>query len=272
MNTSERDRKSGGIAGELLGRVAGTRGPGRLCLMLDFDGTLAEIAPTPGTARILPAAKRVLARLSRLPGVTVALVSGRDAADVRRKAGLKGAIYCGNHGLELPGFRLPAAVESAKKDFRRSSRSALRLLREISSRYPGSWIQEKRFSISLHYRALPAAASARIAAELEAAAAALSRMPGIRSGSGKKVLELRAKADFHKGAACRLILARRGGAGLYMGDDVTDEDAFRALRGRAVTVFVGPPGKPTAARRRVAGPRAAAGLLEDILKAAEEKE
>lgn len=244
----------------------------RLCLMLDFDGTLSEIAPTPEAARFYPPARRALERLSRLPGVTVALVSGRDVSDLRRKTGLKRAVYCGNHGLELPGFRLPAAVESSKKAFRRSSRAALRLLREIASRYPGSRIQEKKFSLTLHYRALPPAAARAMARELDGAARSLARMPGLRTGAGKKVLEIRAKADFHKGAACRLILARRGGAGFYMGDDVTDEDAFRALRGRAVTVFVGPRGRRTAAAERVPDPRAAAALLAKISKRAEEKE
>lgn len=257
------------IVRELFSRAA-ARGPGRLCLMLDFDGTLSDLAPTPELARFYPPARRALEELSRLPGVHVALVSGRDAADLRRKAGLKRAVYCGNHGLELPGFRLPADVEKAKRSFRRSSRPALRLLSEISSRYPGSWVQEKRFSLSLHYRALRPAASRAMARELARAGRALSRMPGVRTCAGKKVLELKAGADFHKGAACRLILARKGGAGLYMGDDVTDEDAFRSLRGRAVTVFVGPAGKKTAASHRVPGPAAAAELLKKILARARE--
>ncbi|MDQ7773275.1 MAG: trehalose-phosphatase [Elusimicrobiales bacterium] len=256
------------IVRELFCRTGASRGPGRLCLMLDFDGTLSEMAPTPEKARFYPPSRRALDELSRLPGVTVALVSGRDVSDLRRKAGLGRAVYCGNHGLELPGFRLPADVEAAKKAFRRSSLPALRLLREISSRYPGSRIQRKRFSISLHYRALRPVAALAMERELGEAARALARMPGVRTGAGKKVLEVKAKADFHKGAACRLILERRGGAGLYMGDDVTDEDAFRSLRGRAVTVFVGPRSRRTAAMRRVPDPRSAAALLEKILEAA----
>ncbi|MDT8285992.1 MAG: trehalose-phosphatase [Elusimicrobiales bacterium] len=258
------------IIRELFSRSAAVRG--RLCLMLDFDGTLSEIAPTPEAARFYPPARRALMRLSRLPGVTVALVSGRDVSDLRRKTGLKRAVYCGNHGLELPGFRLPAAVEASKKAFRRSCRPALAILRRIQERYPGAWIQEKSFSITLHYRALPAKAAASMSGELAGAARLLARMPGLRTVAGKKVLELRPKADFDKGAACRLILARRGGAGFYMGDDVTDEDAFRALRGRAVTVFVGPCGRRTAAAERVPDPRAAAALLAKISKTAEEKQ
>ncbi len=260
------------IVRELFSRADEARGPGRLCLMLDFDGTLSEMAPTPEAARFYPPARRALLRLSRLPGVTVALVSGRDVSDLRRKAGLTRAVYCGNHGLELPGFRLPAPVEASKRAFRRSCRPALRLLRGIKDRYPGAWIQAKRFSVTLHYRALPDKAAAAMAAELRKAARALSRMPGLRAVEGKKVLELRPRAAFHKGAACLLLLARRGGAGFYMGDDVTDEDAFRALRGRAVTVFVGPRGRPTAAAARVPDHRAAAALLGRILKAAGEEE
>lgn len=256
---------------ELFSRAGAARGPVRLCLMLDFDGTLAELAPTPEKARILPRARRALKALARLPGVTVALVSGRDAADLRKKAGVPGALYCGNHGLELPGFRLPAAVEAGKREFRRSSGPALRLLRAISARYPGSWIQEKRFCTTFHYRALGPKAAAAVKKELVLAAGPLSRMPGLSTVAGKKVLELRARPDFHKGAACRLILARRGGAGLYAGDDVTDEDAFRSLRGRALTVLVGPRGRPTAAERRLKDPAAAAALLEAILRTAKER-
>ncbi|KAF0126831.1 MAG: trehalose 6-phosphate synthase [Elusimicrobia bacterium] len=120
------------------------------------------------------------------------------------------------------------------------------------------------------HRALAMPEKARFYPPAKRALERLSRLPGVRTGAGKKVLELRAKADFHKGAACRLILARNGGAGFYMGDDVTDEDAFRALRGRAVTVFVGPAGKKTAASHRVPCPEAAAALLGKILSRARE--
>ncbi|HBE88630.1 MAG TPA: trehalose-phosphatase, partial [Elusimicrobia bacterium] len=74
------------VTRELFSRTGAALGPGRLCLMLDFDGTLSEIAPTPEKARFYPPAKRALERLSRLTGVTVALVSGRDVSDLRSKA------------------------------------------------------------------------------------------------------------------------------------------------------------------------------------------
>lgn len=244
----------------------------RLCLMLDFDGTLSRLAPTPGKARILPAARRALRELVKRPGITVALISGRDAGDLRRKAGVPGAIYCGNHGLELPGFALPAGAAAAKTAFRRSSSRAKRLLLELADRFPGAWIQEKRFALALHYRAIKGPGRlAKLAAEIKRTSAALKALPGVRPVPGKKVLEAVADAGFDKGSAARLILARKGGTGFYAGDDVTDENAFRALRGRAVTVFSGPPGVPTAARFRLSGPAGMAALLTAIAEALKKK-
>jgi trehalose-6-phosphatase len=92
---------------DVLPDLQGRLGAERILIASDFDGTLAPLAPTPDAAVILPAARASLDRLSRLPGVTVAVISGRALAGVRQKVDLPVLIYAGNHGLEMEGPLLP---------------------------------------------------------------------------------------------------------------------------------------------------------------------
>jgi trehalose 6-phosphate phosphatase len=219
----------------------------RLLLMLDFDGTIAPIAPTPAEARLPAETRRELERLSGIAACTVAVVSGRALGDVRDKVGIEGITYVGNHGLEVarPNEepRLLAAPQSdvVMKRMKENLAAAL-------AAFEGVIIEDKGYSLAVHYRQVSAGDRPRVKAAVRETVAAYGGEGDLQLGTGSMVLELRPPLGCDKGTiVTRLLDAesdRSGGPGLfamYLGDDVTDEDAFKALRGRGWPVLVGRP-------------------------------
>jgi trehalose-phosphatase len=214
-----------------------------LLVALDIDGTLAPIASTPAGAAVPEATLETLHRLTRRPGVEVALVTGRSAPDGRRMVELPGSWVIGNHGMEwLEPNGMMRVNEAARITAPRIAEAASLLearLRNIS----GAFVEDKRWTLSVHFRlAAPAERPA-----IERALEDVARRLDLRVTHGKQVYELRPQVDITKGTAL-LELAEtigirdRAGALFYAGDDRTDEDAFRAVRGLTacgVTVHVG---------------------------------
>lgn len=223
----------------------------------DLDGTLAPIAPTPAEASLPPEVPGLLARLHRPPLATVAIVSGRALADLEAFFPSADYALAGNHGLEL---RLAGeTLVHAEASGARPALAAVAALLAASVReIPGCLVEDKGLGVAVHFRNTP---RGRLADVRDAVRAALEAAPGgdlLTVRPGKEVLEVRPARGGDKGAAVlRLIERRRGGEWrgrylpLYAGDDLTDEDAFRVLRGVGVTVRVG------------AGPTAAACYLEE---------
>jgi trehalose-phosphatase len=209
-----------------------------LALLLDVDGTLAPIAPTPALAQVPAATRLVLEQLAQQPGVVLALVSGRSAHDAARMVGIPNAWVIGNHGYELMSPAGEISVWPAATDFEVSMAEAARLLAPIEM-IEGALLENKRWTLSVHYRNVAYGAT-DLVNRVRSVAADL----GLRVTDGKKVIEVRPPIDVDKGTAALAFALRyealTTGAALYAGDDRTDEDAFRALRpsGRAVTVRV----------------------------------
>jgi trehalose 6-phosphate phosphatase len=213
-----------------------------LAVMLDLDGTLAPIAPRPQDARVPEATRAVLRELVGMPQVHLALVSGRSAGDAAWVASVEGAWVLGNHGAESRSPSGDIAADEAVRPYEASVSRAARALGRIEASTEGAILEDKRWTLSLHYRLVdPAAVPALLTVAREVAEAT-----GLRVTEGKKVIELRPPVDIHKGTATVAFADRIGanapdGAVLFAGDDRTDEDAFRALRRRkesAVTVRV----------------------------------
>ena len=210
-----------------------------LALFLDFDGTLSPIVESPSLAKIDPEIKNVLERLVEQPGVTVTIVSGRALDDVRERAGIEGVIYAGNHGLEIESdsicFREPNA-----ENLRLELRHLLMQLELSVSDTPGTEIEHKGLSASVHYR--------RVNPELHdwlrnTVCDIVSKSRSFACRDGKMVVEVRPRIDWHKGHAVCWILDSVLPAHtlpLYLGDDVTDEDAFAAIP-NGIAVHVGEP-------------------------------
>jgi trehalose-phosphatase len=246
----------------LLARLRGARP----VVFLDFDGTLSAIVERPGDASIDPAMRDAVARLSR--ACPVAVVSGRDLEDVRARVGLDGILYAGSHGFDIAGpagmqFRHPQGTAALP-----ALEGAEALLRQRLAGVDGALIERKRFSLATHYRMVAGDDVPVVEAAVDEAHRAHA---GLRRTHGKKVFELQPDADWDKGAALRWLLAALdpgdGVLALHIGDDVTDEDAFRALRDDGIGIVVMQPPRPTAAHYWLPDPAAVRAFLVELADA-----
>ncbi|WP_448610730.1 trehalose-phosphatase [Geodermatophilus sp. URMC 60] len=244
-----------GLPADLAEALASVAGRRPLLVASDYDGVLAPLVGDPAAAAPVPGVAGALARLGAVDGVTVALVSGRGVADLRVVSGFEGPYrWIGSHGAEYDG---PLTGELAAR------RDALReRLAPLVAAVPGARLEVKPASVAVHVRQVTDRIAA--AALLEQADAAAN--PSLTKKPGKEVLEL-AVTDADKGTALLRLRDDLGAAAtVYLGDDRTDEDAFRALSPGDLTVKVGE--GETAARYRVADPAAVVvllGALADLL-------
>lgn len=224
-------------------RLSGTP----LLIMLDVDGTLAPIVSRPELARIPDETMTALRSLAASPGVHVSLVSGRSAADAHRLGAVPGIWVIGNHGIEMRHPDGHVEVDAVVSAFAPAIAEAVRRLRDRVGAIDGVIVEDKKWTISVHYRLV---AEDRVP-EILANAAAVAKELGLRELEGKKIAELRPPAEVHKGSASVRLAERLGALDanaslLFAGDDRTDEDAFRALRSRqprAVTIRILPGGE-----------------------------
>ncbi|HEY7848964.1 MAG TPA: trehalose-phosphatase, partial [Ktedonobacterales bacterium] len=198
--------------------------------LTDIDGTLSAIAPTPDQARLYRGIRPLLRRLLDEFDL-VAAISGRPALDARRLIGIPQMTYIGNHGMErlAPQARIPEIAPEASA-FQAAIADTLHEARVRLSGQPGELLFEnKGVTASIHYRLAPDPEAARGA--IHRALDPLARRHQLRVTEGRMVIELRPPVDRDKGTSVRALVRQRALAcALYLGDDRTDEDAFRALR------------------------------------------
>lgn len=247
-------------------RLAG----GRLLAATDFDGTLAEIVEQPGDAAIRDDARDSLLRLADAPGTDVAVVSGRALEDLRQQVALdrsaatagdgETVAYAGNHGLEIVAGdrrRVHPAAQAAREELD----AALEAVAAVADDVEGTRAEDKRLSATVHYRQVEGpAAVARIEDVVRDAAASRD---ALEVHGAKQALELRPAVDWGKGRAVEWLLdelADGDATALYVGDDETDEDAFRAIGDDGVTIRVGD--AETAAQWRLSDPAAVAEFFD----------
>ncbi|UXA20569.1 trehalose-phosphatase [Mycobacterium sp. SMC-4] len=205
-------------------------------VLLDFDGTLSEIVGDPGTASLVPGAREILESLAaRCP---VAVISGRELDDIRDRVGVPGIWYAGSHGLELwapDGTRQQSQTGATQAQV---LATAVAELRAGLAGIDGVLIEDKRFTVAVHYRHV---AADRVD-QVIAATRTVGQRCGLRTADGRKVIELRPDTDWDKGTAVDWILDQIDGTELllplYIGDDLTDEDAFDVLRHKGIGVAV----------------------------------
>ncbi len=236
-------------------------------LFLDYDGTLTPIVSTPEKAKLPLAVRNSIKRLKTSPRFTVAVISGRSLRDVKRMVDIRRIIYAGNHGLEIEGADrriLMPAGSSAGPSIKKIKVSLQRAL----SRIKGVRVEDKGRTLSVHFR-LVRSGQRRLVKRIFARTArpyVLSKK--IKLSSGKMVLEVRPAAEWDKGKAVVALLAQSKKAlPVYIGDDRTDIDAFRALKGRGISIFVGRPKKGISADYYLKGPRDVAALLHKFTPA-----
>ncbi len=235
-------------------------------LFLDYDGTLTPIVERPELAVLTDEARAVVDTLAR--ALPVAVISGRDRADVERLVGLDSLIYAGSHGFDVtvPG---QGPLDHGAGDFTALLDGVEAQLHERLDPIPGALIERKKFSIAAHYRQVAEADYTAFRAALDAI---LANTAGIKEKPGKKVFELQPDIDWDKGKCVLFLLDALGlddadHVPMFFGDDVTDEDAFRALHKRGVCVVVADDeeaGRETAAPYRVADPDQLIALLRKL--------
>ncbi len=248
----------------------GWRRTGRLVLLLDFDGTLAPIVDRPEQAEMPARTRRALQRLMAMPGVAVAVVSGRALADVRARAALPGIAYAGNHGMEIEGAGLHRVHPEAAAARGELEGAAARIEANLQP-IDGAFLEDKGLTLSIHYRLAPAHAEA----VREIVRSAVAGHDGLTVTEGKMVLEVRPRVAWDKGRAVMYLLDQMrpppDAPVLYVGDDRTDEDAFRALRGwdpaEGVLVAATPPAE-SAATSFLRDPAEVGALFEALGEAA----
>jgi trehalose-phosphatase len=230
-------------------------------LFLDYDGTLTPIVSHPRFAKLSASKRKVLRELVRCPNLRVAIVSGRSLREIKRQVRIKGLIYAGNHGLEYEGLRL-RFVHPEARAARRWLKPLAARLRKVLKPFRRAFVEDKGLTLSVHYRNLPpkrvAAAKALF---LEAAGPCLESRRAVTT-AGKKVWEVRPGVRWNKGTLVLRLLSRlsarfsRSLLPVYLGDDQTDEDAFKVLRRRGIGVRItARKGKATQARYYLRSPR-----------------
>jgi len=204
----------------------------RMYLLLDFDGTLTPIRSDPRKVKLSRHMSHVLHSLSIVPSCVVVIVSGRALRDVRRLVGINGIYYMGNHGLEISGKSvnyMNSAARNSQQGIRQISRS-LRPLQTL-----GATIEDKKSALAVHFRRAPLRNIPRIKSFVTTI---LRPYPQFKTSNGKKVVEILPRTKWNKGTAVKWLIHQLGdGLPIYIGDDLTDEDAFQSLRGH-VTILV----------------------------------
>ncbi|MHB0869000.1 MAG: trehalose-phosphatase [Chloroflexota bacterium] len=221
-------------------------------LVTDVDGTISPIVSRPEEARVQPGIVPLLRRLAG-PLDLVAAISGRSIAQLRPMIDVEGMVYVGNHGLEW-WDRGQATIAPEARPYLPALEATMMWLRERLE-LPGVLVEDKGATGSVHYRLSPDPAAAR-----QTILQTVAQCPSARDlqvAEGRMVVNLRPPVPADKGTAVERLVRRWGLRGvLYLGDDLTDLDAFQALRslrqsGECDALLVG-----------VASPEAPPGLIE----------
>ena len=234
----------------LLAEHIGERRP---AVFLDYDGTLTPIVDDPDAATLPDATRRAIRRLAKL--CPVAIVSGRDRADVATLVGIEDMVVAGSHGFDITGpgweHQFPPGADAQPS----LAAAADQLDAEIGD-IPGALVERKRYAVAIHFRRVDPDRVDEIDIAVERA---VSDHDGLRRTAGKMIFELRPDLDWDKGRALEFLLEQLhldhpDIVPVYVGDDDTDEDALQVVRHGGLGVIVGDENRPTAAHLRLDDP------------------
>jgi len=220
----------------------------RPALFLDYDGTLTPIVERPEDAAISDAMRQTVRDLAVY--CTVAIVSGRDRLDVERLAGIKDIYYAGSHGFDIAGPAGKKMEFEQGKDYLPTLDDAEKDLHQRLEGIDGTQVERKKFAIAVHFRRVAPSDHPRVE---EAVDEVLAAHVGLRKTGGKMIFELRPDIDWDKGKALswllrKLDLDRHDVVPIYLGDDLTDEDALREIEDQGIGILVRDENRPTHAR------------------------
>ncbi|SFB85591.1 trehalose 6-phosphate phosphatase [Zunongwangia mangrovi] len=206
-------------------------------IFLDFDGTLAPIVENHEDAGMDDETRKIVKKLSQK--YAIAVVSGRGLSDVREKVGLTDIYYAGSHGFEIAG---PNNFEKDNEE----AEKMLPVFNEIEEKLQqklkvidGVRFERKKFTLAIHYRQV---AEEKVSEFHKIIENEVENYPKLHKGDGKKVVEIKPNIDWHKGKAVNFLRKElseeENPFSIYLGDDTTDEDAFREME-NGIGILVG---------------------------------
>ncbi len=249
---------------EKLDDIKSRIGKRRLAVFLDYDGTLTPIVARPDLAVLSDSMRSTLRALAR--ACTVVIVSGRERGNVANLVGLEEIVYAGSHGFDIVG---PEGTEIQHEEGEGFVPEVKRAAAEIGHRVAGIegvLVEDKKLALAVHFRLVKPHDVPRVE---EAVDAVMAQHPLLRKTGGKKVFELRPNIDWDKGKAVLWLLEALDLEGdevlpIYLGDDETDFDAFRALRGKGLSFLVAEQPLDGAADYLLRNPQEAETLLAEL--------
>jgi trehalose 6-phosphate phosphatase len=226
--------------------AADCRAAPHILFLSDYDGTLTPIVSRPEDAVLSPEIRDKLDTLAQKPTVSVGIITGRSLSEIKSIVAIEGIYYSGNHGLEIEGPGLNYISPLAETAGAIMKDLAGVFTKELAG-IDGAIIQEKGLSLSVHYRLVKMEEESIVAETFRRVTAPLLDEGKIKVFAGKKVWEVKPPIDWHKGKAIEAIareikalLKLESLLTIYLGDDVTDEDAFEVLhRPEGWSIFVG---------------------------------
>jgi len=236
----------------------------KFALFLDFDGTLVPIQKDPAQCFLSEGIKRQLRLLANSKDVYLSILSGRSLLDIKKRVGIKKIYYGGNHGLDIsgPGVRYthPKAI-SAKPIINHVKQQLQKKIKDIK----GAWLEDKKFTLSLHFRSVKTEGIPYVKKVVYNVADEFLEKKSFAVIKGKKVLELVPHVSWNKGRAALWILKHLKDKCLpiYIGDDQTDETAFKTLWRKGITIRIGK-SKKTSAKYYLKGYWEISQLLQQI--------
>jgi len=239
------------------------RRSGHPAIFLDYDGTLTPIVSHPEKALLSDSMRQALQSL--VMQAPVAILSGRDLDDIRQRVNIGAIVYAGSHGFDIAGPR-GLRKEMATEFLPRLDMIEKQLGKQLAG-IPGARLERKRFSIAAHYRNVNESDVPKVERAVSKVA---TRHRELRKMDGKKVYELLPDIDWDKGKAVLWLLETLGlerakVRPIYIGDDRTDEDAFRALGQHGVGILVSEQARPTAASYSLKDPTEVERFLRELV-------
>ena len=252
-----------GITKDLINKI---KAAPFIFFFLDYDGTLVPIKKRPSLATLPNTTRELLKTLSSKSWAELYIVSGRILKDVEGLVGLKSIGYVGNHGFELKAKGLKYINNKAEASKKAIAEFYGKLKRHLNIK--GLITENKFYTLSIHYRLVKDKSLVEMLLKKIYNIAELYKGK-IRLTKGKKVLEIRPNLNWNKGSMVNWILRHsriKNVLPIFIGDDRTDEDAFRVLRKKGIGILVSNKKRPTYAGIRLKNPQEVHKLLKETLR------
>ena len=231
----------------------------------DYDGTLTPIMERQELAILDPAMKNMLLRLSKK--YQIALISGREKSDLMKLVDIPNIFYAGNHGLNISGPGISMTFPGIE-NFLPIVKTITYHLEQLLYAFPGVILEKKNMSIAVHYRMTPNENLPELKNRIKKVLT--GQLKYIRILKGKKVFEFLPNIEWNKGRTIAWIMDVLGISWVdhrvfYLGDDTTDEDAFRVLRTRGIGILVSEKTRKSSADFRLSSPEEVKKLIQSFL-------